>query len=412
MTRENKILGSAVIASLITRKSILGAISCSCTMIFVCSFVLFSFVSCGNDSSQKSAAQPTTPPPLNPDAPDMTGLTGPWLYTNGPWIKKLSSGNHTIRGIAIPDLQVCEWQQTPYIGGIIGILDKVTNTNDGWYPNTIRLTIWPDGESIIGEPGWIPDPDDYYLNYLKPATDYCASKGLYFIIDWHWIGNYNTSYADQQTKDFWAYIAPKYANNPYAIFELFNEPILPNNWDIWKSVAQDWVDLIRNHAPYNLILVGGPYWSSDCSGSVMNPITGGNIVYTCHIYPPTSWDEYDQRFGNAALYRPIVMTEWAFEHPDPNAPLATALSGDAEVVDGIQSFDPRYGPAPGTPPSNGYGDHYKEYLEARPNIGWTYWCADNQWQSMFDENWNLRGTNYFSGEFVKQWLLEKHNSAN
>jgi len=378
--------------------------------IFICLLFFIVLGSCSSSSSDNSPVQTVTA--LQPDAPDMTGLTGPWLYTDGPWVKKLGSGNHTLRGIALPDLQVSAQQQTPYIGGIIGILDKITNKNDGWHPNTIRLTVWPDGQAIIGVPGWIPDPEDYYRNYLKPATDYCTSKGLYFIIDWHWIGNYDSAYVDLQTRAFWEYIAPKYANNPYAIFELFNEPVLPNNWITWRNVAQGWVDLIRSIAPYNLILVGGPNWSGNSSGSLAFPVTGGNIVYTCHIYPSVSWGEYDQRFGQTALHRPLIMTEWTYEHPDPNAPLASMISGDDEVVDGIQSFDPRYGPAPGSPSSNGYGDHYKAYLEARPNIGWTYWCADNQWQKMFDENWNLRGTNYFSGEFAKQWLKEKNSARN
>jgi len=277
--------------------------------------------------------------------------------------------------------------------------------------------------------GWSTynDSEEYLNNIIDPAVQYVINRGYYAIIDWHYEGNYsgkqhswNDPVIIENTCNFWNHVASKYANHPNVIFEIFNEPG-DGLWNDWQETAQrEWVDLIRyTHNADNLIIVGGPSWSQVLPmSSSDNFFTGGNIVYSCHIYPlhisvndnnemsGPNWIEY------TAELSPVMITEWGYEN-----------NSGANVTVGTTS---------------GFGIPFKNYIDSFPNVGWTAWCFDYVYRSaMFDVNWNLLGNgnstpstrfhdteaglrfeqfmettaedtneNYM-GLFVKQWLAEK-----
>ncbi len=307
-------------------------------------------------------------------------ISTPWLTTSGRFIKDPQGNNVVLRGVSLVDIGEVNLGRTRNASQLINM---ATNEADGWYARVVRLPVYPN--AIDSSPGWIANPDAYFNNHLDPAIQNCVVRQIYCIIDWHYITDYNNSTVDTATRAFWNYVAPRYANTPNVIFELYNEPVNPDNWQTWKQWAQPWVDIIRSHAPNNLILIGGPRWSQNLSSAASSPFVGSNLVYVAHIYPEhggqSNWDSW---FGNAANSVPFFVTEWGW------------IQGGATPTNGTQS---------------GYGVPFSNYLESK-GLSWTAWVFDQYWDpKMWDENWNLLGGENFMGQFTKDLLFAQRNNG-
>ena len=306
-------------------------------------------------------------------------INTPWLSVSGRYIKDPAGNNVELRGVSLVDVGVAD-SRPRNARQLIGM---VTNESDGWYARVVRLPVYPN--AIDETPGWNANPDAYFNDHLNLAIQECVARQIYCIIDWHYISDYTSSAINTSTRNFWSYVAPRYANTPNVIFELFNEPINPDSWSTWRSTAQPWVDLIRSYAPNNLILIGGPRWSQNMSGAASQPFTGSNLVYVAHIYPEhggqSTWDSW---FGNAANSVPFFVTEWGWQQ------------GGNTPTSGTQS---------------GYGIPFSNYLESK-GLSWTAWVFDQWWQPvMFDLNYNLLGGEAYMGQFTKDLLFQKRNEG-
>lgn len=301
----------------------------------------------------------------------------PWLSISGRYIKNQNGKTVILRGVSLVGISVAN-SRTRHANALI---DMATDNANGWYARVVRLPVYPD--AIDGQPGWRANPDAYFTNHLDPAVQHCISKQIYCIIDWHYIKDYNSSEVDTATRAFWNYVAPKYANSPNVIFELYNEPIYPDSWTTWKRTAQPWVDIIRAAAPKNLILIGGPRWSQNVAEAATSPFTGSNLAYVAHLYPEhggqSIWDDW---FGNSSSTVPYFITEWGWQ---------------------------RGGNFPTNGTKTGYGVPYSAYLDSK-GVSWTAWVFDNSWQPvMFDTNWNLLGGKNYMGQFIKDFLYQHRN---
>ncbi|MEI7847223.1 MAG: glycoside hydrolase family 5 protein [Chloroflexota bacterium] len=301
----------------------------------------------------------------------------PWLSISGRYIKDPNGKTVILRGVSLVNISVADTRTRP----TNVLIDMATDHASGWYAGVVRLPVYPD--PIDGHPGWKANPDTYFAKHLDPAVQHCISKQIYCIIDWHYIKDYNSSDVDTATRAFWNYVAPKYANTPNVIFELYNEPINPDNWNTWKTTAQPWVDLIRAAAPKNLILIGGPRWSQNVAEAATSPFTGSNLVYVPHIYPEQGgqsvWDEW---FGKSTSTVPYFITEWGWQQ------------GGNVPTNGTRS---------------GYGVPFSAYLDSK-GVSWTAWVFDNSWQPvMFDTNWKLLGGEAYMGQFTKDFLYKHRN---
>lgn len=304
-------------------------------------------------------------------------INTPWLSVSGKNIKDPNGNNVILRGVSLVDVGVADSRAR----NARDLIDMATDNANGWYARVVRLPVYPN--AIDETPGWNADPDAYFNNHLDPAVQRCISKQIYCIIDWHYISDYTSSTIDTSTRNFWSYVAPKYANTPNVIFELYNEPINPDNWSTWKATAQPWVNLIRAAAPNNLILIGGPRWSQNVASAATDPFIGSNLVYVAHIYPEhggqSTWDSW---FGNASNTVPFFITEWGWQNGG-NTPTSGTLSG--------------------------YGTPFSAYLDAKA-VSWTAWVFDLYWQPiMFDTSWNLLGGENYMGQFTKDFLYLHRN---
>ncbi|MFH1370055.1 MAG: cellulase family glycosylhydrolase [Planctomycetota bacterium] len=343
----------------------------------------------------------------------------PWLHTEGNRIKDPMGNVVVLRGVSLIDLGHLDvWQ-----GGALEMIDRLADKADpqgsspGWYPKVVRVPIVPADASGGWPKRFGPPPADarVYYGLLRPIVDYCKTKDIYVIIDWHYVAN-TYDHVDT-TSDFWTYIAPKFANDSHVLFELFNEPMndLYGDWIFndndtadWLSVRQDmqtWVDIVRTYAPKNLILVAGSNYSQIIKPIVDNPIDGTNIVYVSHIYPGHFLDWWwsdsfnvfsrsymDEIMTVAAVY-PVMMTEWGFTTTSDNL-----LNGTITE----------------------YGQPLMDFIEGL-GIGNTAWVASHNWgPPMFDNpdpvgwsnppgHWPLRCGEGEMGCFVKDTLYQRRN---
>lgn len=301
--------------------------------------------------------------------------TLPWLKVVGNQIQIESTGQQVIlRGVSIEGLG--QQSKDPKYN-INGVIDLITNKNDthgsspGWYPVMLRLPV--DQSNSMSEINTL----------LKPAVDYATKKGLYVIVDLHYVDNpYNHI---QEVNSFWTAVAPMFKDYSNVFYEPFNESKVQDSWATYKPTMQAWVNLIRGFAPKNLIFAGSPSWDQTMGDAATNPLAGDNIAYVVHMYYhhyTTAWNR--MQVEQCAKVHPVVMTEWGYDNS----------SGETEPDPDI---------------SVTYGKPMLQWLEGLGG-SWTNWCASNSWlPKAFDNNWNLQIGPREEGGFVKDWLYTNRN---
>ncbi|MBN2531163.1 MAG: glycoside hydrolase family 5 protein [Deltaproteobacteria bacterium] len=307
-----------------------------------------------------------------------------WLYTEGNTVK-LSNGDGDLTN-----------DDPVHLHGVSVIdVSNVFNNNfeaqvdeaQSWGANIIRLPVYPEDEPQDDQPsdgGWTKDnAQNHFEKYLSPIVEYVTNtKGMYAIIDWHYIQNViPDSDLDTLTKAFWADMAPRYSDNPRVLYEVFNEPIKIDvfespRWTFWQPIAQNYVDIIREHAPNNLVLVGGPTWSQTIGGCNNTPILSHNIMYVGHIYS----FHIEQADGNSPILDqfadcggtfPVILTEWGLGSwnggMDPDiGDVITGAIRDNNFHFTAWAFHHKWGPPMltdmGTYERNEYGEYVYNFL--------------------------------------------------
>lgn len=300
----------------------------------------------------------------------------PWLHVDGNKIKDPSGNVVILRGVCTQNIRG-QINSNFTLNRLIDTLTDVDNPDSnspGWYTKIIRFTV----EAPVAM-----DLTTYYTTYLKPSVDYATSKGLYVIIDYHHIADVQGH--DQGVKAFWEFMAPKFKEYSNVLYEIYNEPINQSfTWNAFYPYMQSWINVVRKHAPHNLILAGSPWWDQRMSGSVTKPFTGGNIVYVAHVYPqhftyPSNKSEVQQ----TAAVHPVFMSEWGFRQGATDNLLKGTITG--------------------------YGVPIMAWAE-QLGLSWTAWCADNDWEpAMFNNDWTLRVSENDMGGFVKDTLYAKRD---
>jgi hypothetical protein len=187
---------------------------------------------------------------------------------------------------------------------------------------------------------------------------------LYVILDYHQIDdlwNKTTGAASGSANDavsFWKTLAPVFANYPNVLYEAYNEPI-----DIGStsgatiaqsaSVEQTLVNAIRAGAPNNLIIVSSPSWSQQPGNMANQALTGGNLVYTAHVYPSNWSTNFQSQITTAVAKAPVFVTEWGYEDTDSTDTVAYTDSGTWE-------------------------SSFRTFIDGS-GASWTAWVADYQW---------------------------------
>jgi len=293
-------------------------------------------------------------------------INTPRLHVNGIWLNDPQGNKVVLRGVAVvpPTDQVSR-------GGFDFIAGKVTEPN--MYCRVVRVPVSPGSWSA-----------NSLTQNLKPCVDALTKKGVYVIIDLHYISNYSA--LDAAVRSFWTAVAPAFKDYTNVFYEVFNEPISPggqSGWETWKTTAQPWVDLIRAAAPSTPIIVASPTWCQDTRFAVTSPFKGDNLIYTTHIYPVHK--NWGLLFGDPSTKIPVFLSEWGYQNAGSYGP---EVKGTTSV----------------------YGQQMKDTLAAHPNINWTSWIYDYSWYPwMVDKNYVLLGGEDYQGVFMQTFLNEKKN---
>ena len=313
-----------------------------------------------------------------------------WLHTDGRWVKDEEDNLVTLRGMSFCGFNN-EWGEK-VLPDFQQKIKQVTNGTNGWYPNILRLPIKNYHLDTF-------DLEEVYQT-LQAGVDECVKQNVYCIIDWHAVdgekgADWRSPEMQQQTKDFWRYMAPHFKDYANVIFELYNEPGYPKqvtaeNWLGWRNVAQEWVDMIRELAPDNMILISSPLWAQITRFAPDYPFKGENLAYVNHTYKgmEASWPkelglEYDweEVFGKAADRVPMFITEFGWQ-------------ADSEWEFGTGTID-------------NFGQPMKDFLNKRPNINWIIWTYDHYCSPrLADANNRVLGGKKM-GHFVRDWLVEE-----
>jgi hypothetical protein len=325
----------------------------------------------------------------------------PALHVDGNAIKDPAGDTVILRGVAIPDIGALNL----YGGGTSGVssrIDEIIATSTpSLDSHVVRMPVYPETDFNAGYPYYSPQPypvgtpapsgttvtllsaTDYINNVLKPAVDYATSKNLYVIIDFHQIDDVTsgTNGSSAAAVTFWTTVAPVFSSYSNVIYEAFNEPIdyTLNGWNTaFQTAAQSWVTAIRAGAPNNLIIVGSPSWSQHPEGAIAYPLTGGNLVFTAHIYPgnfPGSGNVFENHVKTAIAKVPVFISEWGYQI-------------GSSTTDNLST------------PDDTWATNLQTFVKGN-GASWTGWIADSAWTpSMFATDGGLSDF----GTFVQSWL--------
>jgi endoglucanase len=269
----------------------------------------------------------------------------------------------TLRGVSLCSLS---WHNPMHL------LSSLIQGKDGWHVNVVRLPVQPVEWERAG-------PENFLKEQLDPAVRQCRAGRIYCIIDWHEIADWNKPETIRKLESFWRIVAPRYANDPFIMYEIFNEPTQPSNrdrenWLAFRDSAQKWVNLIREKAPDTVLLVGSPHWSQMPSFAEQDPLDGSNLLYVLHLYHGWSTDTWDGLFGKASQKIPLFVSEWGWSSLWRNR------------------LTPFYGT------NDSYAVPLRAYFDARPQISWTAWSYDPECGPA------MTGKDREMGEFVREWL--------
>jgi hypothetical protein len=330
-----------------------------------------------------------------------TGTGGlPALHVEGAFIKDPNGKTIVLRGSSLIDIGALYAYGGNSVAGISARMDKIAAA--GIQGHVVRMPVYPKIDYNGGGSYCSPLPypvggtgsanctptspmsaADYVSKVLKPAVDYATSKNLYVIIDHHQIDNATTGNSAADATTFWTDVAPKFASYNNVIFEPFNEPIDGSaSWATFKPVVQGWITTIRAGAPNNLIIVPSMSYDQHPGDAAGSPPSGGNLVYTAHIYPGNWSASFKTQVTNALKSAPVFITEWGYVLNGSDKNLGTSVATWGTDFEALV---------------DGYG------------ASWTAWVTDNSWTPNLFSNSAFTTLSDF-GTVTKNWQAAKASS--
>lgn len=297
------------------------------------------------------------------------------LHVDGRFLKDDAGNTVILRGVNVPDPRQLNNKRRIRPG--ITALKLVEKAVLDYHAQVIRLPIQPDGDKWLST---IERREKYFQDHVDPVVKYLTNLGIYVILDFHLVSDYAGLWP--KVAEFWNFFAPKFKDNPYVLYEILSDPINPDDWNTWVTeIARPAVELIREHAPHNLIVVGGPARCSHMNGAAQNPVPGENILYSAHIFPDQSPEMWQRNFGAVMEKFPLFVTAWGYEN-------------------GLHTKEKDRGT------TTAHGIPFSEWLNAN-QLSWTAWVFDFEWgPRMFDKNWNLLGGENGLGVLVRDLLFQ------
>ena len=360
------------------------------------------------------------------------GMPLPPLHIEGKNLKDPCGKNILLHGVALtpsPWFNGCSYNQCRWdnynVQGCLNynnaVMDALTDTNNGWKLNYIRLHIDP---YWTNKPGCSAAENDiscfdynrlvtYVDQVIIPLINHARSRGLYVILRPPGVCPKRIAYGDNYhnyLRTVWQYLSshPNLKNVDNVMFEIANEPIeilgTNGNWGATgdehfaalHNYFQDLVNRIKANGANNICWIPGTGYQSHYQGYPNHLITGGNIGYAVHVYPGywganaenttsfnNAWNANVQPIANIA---PIVITE--------------------------TDWSPTGAETWGTGTTSGFGLNLKGRIDATGNCSWNLLAPEGlitkadpyNVTTAFNNNWEACAAP------TKQWFSEYANN--
>ncbi|WP_052307625.1 cellulase family glycosylhydrolase [Belliella baltica] len=273
-----------------------------------------------------------------------------------------------------------------------GVMDKLTNDEEGWYLNMVRLHIDPYWSNTPGDP--IPENDisrfsfDRFMtavnDVIVPLVDHAKTRGMYVILRPPGVAPHQIAVGDEYFEylmKIWDHLSnhSELKNKAHVMFELANEPIhilgtngvygsdTPAHFEALKLFFQPMVDVIRENGAENILWIPGSGYQSHYRGFPDFPIEDNNYGYAVHIYPGY-WGQQNND--------PITFRRNWNTHIKPVADIAPIAI--TEIDWGPEQYGVwGKGGVTGTAGSWGFGANFKMLADESGNVSWNLLSPEN-----------------------------------
>jgi len=280
-----------------------------------------------------------------------SGLTAGWLYTLGNKIyvsDGKGSGKVWVgRGVNMTDLYLCGYNNTLWMPGADQALEHVASgLVSGWKANFVRISLSMNSYPIVTS--WLANAAQYKTPMTNVINALGSHPNLYVLVtlrsDSSMIG-LDTASGDAEatglpsdtstspssayptgTDDTYVALVDSFANAPFVLFGLTNEPgggILPEATiaaAMGHALSVIRAEEDRLGVPHHLVSVQGSSWSSNIGVYAKQPLAQDNVVYEVHGYPPAA---SSYTYSNL----PVIIGEYGLF---PNAGAQAAFYADLE----------------------------------------------------------------------------------
>lgn len=204
-----------------------------------------------------------------------------------------------------------------------------------WHANTIRMQV-----SQVGLASRSAADIAAYIHELHQHVDLARSKGLVVILSMQdqsiGCGGVHPL-PSSETVTAWTHLAVEFDDNPYVMYELFNEPQnghAATDWPQWRNGGsgpvtnlgadvighQQLVTTIRGLGAKNVLFADGGDKAEhldNITPYLLSASTGRGIGYVVHPYYYTPGPAYWQKsYGFLTTSRVVIADEWNFKADD------------------------------------------------------------------------------------------------
>lgn len=195
---------------------------------------------------------------------------------------------------------------------------------DEYNVNIMRLAMY--AAFADNNPGYADSDDEHRAKLeelILKGVKICADLGLYCLVDWHILFDYNPNMHTDMAIRFFKNIVPKLKDYDNVIYEICNEPNMnmetkeETTWEEVKRYANQVIPEIKNIDHEKVIIVGTPTWSQRVDTASDSPLEYDNIMYALHFYADTHRDKLRDRCKYARSKNlPIFVTEFGVGRAD------------------------------------------------------------------------------------------------
>jgi hypothetical protein len=212
-------------------------------------------------------------------------------------------------------------------------MDSMIASMAAWNINTIRVPL--NASCWLGTHNNVESATQYKAD-IQAYVQRIAAAGLYVVIGLHCNvtcgqgGTAAESFADPTALTFWTSIANTFKDQPYVLFDLFNEPH-GVDWNTWLNGSgnytgmQQMVDAVRSAGAHNVVMATGTGgytgepagdfgWGNDLTGWLSHePVDPDNqLVAGWHSYNFNSCNNiacWDTQISPVIAHVPLVASE-------------------------------------------------------------------------------------------------------